>query len=91
MNPIILILLLIWEIYWKAHALWIAARKGDKNFFIGIGCSSESGKSDIVNETLEKMGPGKKYLNYTTILITGIDRNSHLKNVQKSILITRTH
>ena len=33
MNPIILILLLIWEIYWKAHALWIAARKGDKNFY----------------------------------------------------------
>ena len=29
---IIIILLLIWEIYWKAHALWIAARKGD-NFF----------------------------------------------------------
>ena len=36
MNPIILILILIWEVYWKAHALWIAARKSDKNFFIAI-------------------------------------------------------
>jgi len=33
---IIIILLLIWEVYWKAHALWIAARKSDKNFFIAI-------------------------------------------------------
>jgi len=33
---IIIILLLVWEIYWKAHALWIAARKGDKNFYIAL-------------------------------------------------------
>ena len=33
---IVIILLLIWEIYWKAHALWIAARRGDKNFYIAI-------------------------------------------------------
>ena len=33
---IVIILVLIWEIYWKAHALWIAARKGDKNFYIAI-------------------------------------------------------
>ena len=36
MNIIILILLLIWEIYWKAHGLWIAARRDDKIFFIAI-------------------------------------------------------
>ena len=36
MNPIILILLIIWEVYWKGHDLWIAARKEDKNFFIAI-------------------------------------------------------
>ena len=33
---IVIILLLIWEIYWKAHALWVAARKGDKMFYIAI-------------------------------------------------------
>ena len=36
MNPIILVLLVIWEVYWKGHALWIAAQKEDKNFFIAI-------------------------------------------------------
>ena len=32
----VIILLVIWEIYWKGHALWIAAQKKDKNFFIAI-------------------------------------------------------
>tara|TARA_Y100000389_G_scaffold106330_1_gene103290 strand:- start:945 stop:1118 length:174 start_codon:yes stop_codon:yes gene_type:complete len=33
---LVLILLLIWEIYWKAQALWIAARNSHKNYFILI-------------------------------------------------------
>ena len=36
MSPIIIILLVIWEVYWKGHALWVAARNEDKNFFIAI-------------------------------------------------------
>jgi len=32
----VIILLLIWEIYWKGHALWIAAQKEEKKFFIAI-------------------------------------------------------
>tara|TARA_S200000501_G_scaffold60294_1_gene50743 strand:- start:352 stop:534 length:183 start_codon:yes stop_codon:yes gene_type:complete len=33
---LILLLLLVWEIYWKAKALWIAARNSHKNYFILI-------------------------------------------------------
>jgi len=33
---ILIILLVLWELYWKAHALWIAAQKHDKIFFIAI-------------------------------------------------------
>jgi len=33
---IVIILLIVWEIYWKAHALWMAAQKKDKGFFIAI-------------------------------------------------------
>ena len=32
----IIIALIVWEIYWKAKALWIAARKSHKNYFILI-------------------------------------------------------
>ena len=33
---LIIIILLIWEIYWKAQALWMAAKKSHKNYFILI-------------------------------------------------------
>ena len=33
---ILIIILVLWELYWKAHALWIAAQKHDKIFFIAI-------------------------------------------------------
>tara|TARA_Y100000766_G_scaffold242928_1_gene221447 strand:+ start:1137 stop:1316 length:180 start_codon:yes stop_codon:yes gene_type:complete len=33
---LIIIALIVWEIYWKAQALWIAARKSHKNYFILI-------------------------------------------------------
>jgi len=36
MLPIILILLVIWEIYWKSKALWLAAINKDKTYFIII-------------------------------------------------------
>ena len=32
----IIIALIVWEIYWKAKALWIAERKSHKNYFILI-------------------------------------------------------
>ena len=46
-----------------------------KNFLMGISGGFGSGKSTIVNEVIEKIGPEKKYLYSTTMLITGIDRN----------------
>ena len=36
MNLLILIPLLLWEVYWKYHALWIAARKSDKGWFLAL-------------------------------------------------------
>ena len=33
---IVIIILVIWEVYWKYHALWLAARKLDKKWFIAI-------------------------------------------------------
>ena len=36
MLIIIIILLIIWELYWKANALWLAAQYNDKLFFLSI-------------------------------------------------------
>ena len=33
---LIIILLIMWEIYWKFNALWIAARNNHKKWFISI-------------------------------------------------------
>ena len=33
---ILIIICILWEVYWKAHALWIAARNNDKTYFIAI-------------------------------------------------------
>ena len=33
---ILIILLVIWEIYWKFNALWIAAKNNDEKWFISI-------------------------------------------------------
>ncbi len=33
---LIIIFLIVWEIYWKAKALWMAANKAHKNYFILI-------------------------------------------------------
>jgi len=32
----LIIILVLWEVYWKAHALWMAAQKKDKLYFIAI-------------------------------------------------------
>ncbi len=32
----LIILLVVWEIYWKIKSLWIAAKRGDKKWFIAI-------------------------------------------------------
>ncbi len=33
---IVIIVLSVWEIYWKYHALWLAARNSHKNWFLAI-------------------------------------------------------
>jgi len=33
---IIIILLVVWEVYWKAHALWLSAKKSEKAWFIAL-------------------------------------------------------
>ena len=33
---ILIILLVLWDLYWKAHALWMAAQNNDKKFFIAL-------------------------------------------------------
>ena len=36
MSLFVLIPLIIWEVYWKYHALWIAARNSDKGWFLAL-------------------------------------------------------
>ena len=36
MNPLIIILFCLWELYWKYHALWLAAQKKEKRYFLAI-------------------------------------------------------
>ena len=36
MSLLVLIPLIIWEVYWKYHALWNAARKSDKGWFLAL-------------------------------------------------------
>tara|TARA_B100000959_G_C14430493_1_gene398370 strand:- start:341 stop:514 length:174 start_codon:yes stop_codon:yes gene_type:complete len=33
---LLIIICILWEIYWKAYALWMAAQKNDKAYFIAI-------------------------------------------------------
>jgi len=35
-NPILLFVILAWSLYWKGMALWKAAHKNDKNWFVAI-------------------------------------------------------
>ena len=43
----IIILILAWEIYWKAHALWMAAHKRDRNYFLAILIINSAGALPI--------------------------------------------
>ena len=36
MSLFVLIPLIIWEVYWKYHALWIAAKKSHKGWFLAL-------------------------------------------------------
>lgn len=31
---LVVLLLVVWSLYWKGRALWVAARKGDKLWFV---------------------------------------------------------
>lgn len=35
-SKIFLLVLLVWELYWKGHALWRAANKKHKEWFIAL-------------------------------------------------------
>ena len=35
-NYTLIIILFLWELYWKAHALWVSARNSHKGWFIAI-------------------------------------------------------
>ena len=63
-----------------------------KPFVLGISGGSGSGKSTIINEIVERLGPEKiAVLHYTMMHIIGTGLNYHLKSVPKLILITRIH
>jgi len=32
----LIILLIIWEVYWKYHALWLSAKKSHRGWFLAI-------------------------------------------------------
>ena len=36
MSLIVIIALLLWELYWKYNALWLAARKSEKGWFFAM-------------------------------------------------------
>ena len=36
MPTLVILSLVIWEVYWKGKALWCAAQKKDKFFFVAI-------------------------------------------------------
>ncbi len=33
---LIIILFVIWDVYWRAHALWLAAKRSEKGWFIAL-------------------------------------------------------
>ena len=62
-----------------------------KPFVIGISGGSGSGKSTIINEIVERIGPEKIAVLHTMMHIIGTGLNYHLKSVPKLILIIRIH
>ncbi len=47
LAPIFLVLI-VWSLYWKAKALWRAARRGDKAWFIALILVQSLGILDIL-------------------------------------------
>ena len=35
-NIVVLIIILLWVLPWKVYAVWLAARRGDKKWFIAL-------------------------------------------------------
>ncbi len=35
-NPYVLLLILLWILPWKGYALWLASRRGQRNWFIAL-------------------------------------------------------
>ena len=33
---LLIIVLVVWDIYWRAHALWLSAKKSEKGWFIAL-------------------------------------------------------
>ena len=61
-----------------------------KPFVLGISGGSGSGKSTIIYEIVEHLGPEKLAV-LTMMHIIGTGLNYHLKSVPKLILIIRIH
>ena len=67
---ILIILLVLWDLYWKAHALWMAAQNNDKKFFIAllvinsVGIIDICSKSELINPI---KNPNKAKVNATKI------------------------
>jgi hypothetical protein len=47
-NPIILVVLVVWELVWKGLALWQSARKGQKYWFIPLLVVNSAGLLPII-------------------------------------------
>ena len=47
-NPLIILLLLVWTLYWKGRALWKAARKGDRYWFVALLIINTAGILEIL-------------------------------------------
>lgn len=44
----LMFLIIAWSLYWKGHALWRAAKSGNKNWFIALLVINTVGILDII-------------------------------------------
>lgn len=47
-NPWVILIVLIWTVTWTGYALWTAARRGEKWWFIALLVTNTVGILDIV-------------------------------------------
>lgn len=59
-NPYILVALSIWELLWKGLALWKAAKKNQKYWYVAILIINSIGALPIVYLLLDKRTTNKK-------------------------------